>query len=81
MTTDNEIHNHIEELVAEEHRLWDDEASGGASESDRRRLEQIKVTLDQYWDLLRQRRALAEAGRDPDDASTRNPETVERYEQ
>jgi hypothetical protein len=78
---DNEIHRTIEELVAEEHRLWDDEARGGASDTDRRRLEGLKVTLDQCWDLLRQRRALREAGFDPEAASVRDEQTVERYQQ
>ena len=32
---------------------------------DRNRVEKIKVELDQYCDLLRQRRALREFGRDP----------------
>jgi len=39
------------------------------------------VSLDQCWDLLRQRRALREAGRDPGAADVRRPEVVERYEQ
>jgi Protein of unknown function (DUF2630) len=78
---DNEIHRRIEELVAEEHRLWDDEASGGSSETDRGRLESLKVTLDQCWDLLRQRRALREAGFDAEAASVRDEQTVEHYQQ
>jgi len=41
----------------------------------------LKVGLDQCWDLLRQRRALREAGRDPSAAHVREPEVVERYEQ
>ena len=43
------------------------------------RLERIKVELDKYWDLLRQRRARERAGLDPDDASLRDANTVERY--
>jgi hypothetical protein len=39
------------------------------------------VSLDQCWDLLRQRRALRESGLNPDAASARPPEVVERYEQ
>jgi len=78
---DAEIHRRIEELVAEEHRLWDDESSGGASEDDRRRLDALKVTLDQCWDLLRQRRALGGAGLDPDAAQVRDESVVERYHQ
>jgi Protein of unknown function (DUF2630) len=78
---DPQIHGTIEQLVAEEHELWERESAGTASEVDRRRLEDIKVSLDQCWDLLRQRRALREAGRDPDAAQARGPEVVERYEQ
>jgi Protein of unknown function (DUF2630) len=76
-----EVHATIEELVAEEHELWDREAAGDAGESDRLRLDELKVSLDQCWDLLRQRRALREAGRDTDAASVRSPEVVERYQQ
>jgi Protein of unknown function (DUF2630) len=75
------IHERIESLVAEEHELWDREASGNAGDAERRRLEELKVSLDQCWDLLRQRRALREAGYDPDVANVRPPEVVERYEQ
>ena len=78
---DNQIRNRIEALVAEEHRLWDDEAAGGSSEADAARLAEVKVTLDELWDLLRQRRALRAAGQDPDAARIRDAETVERYEQ
>lgn len=78
---DPQIHGTIEQLVAEEHELWEREAAGKASEADRRRLQELKVSLDQCWDLLRQRRALREAGRDPDDADVRRPEVVEHYEQ
>jgi hypothetical protein len=78
---DPQIHGTIEQLVEEEHALWEREAGGTASDSDRQRLEELKVSLDQCWDLLRQRRALREAGRDPDDAQARRPEVVEGYEQ
>jgi uncharacterized protein DUF2630 len=78
---DTRIHETIEQLVAEEHQLWEREASGIAGESERRRLQDVEISLDQCWDLLRQRRALREAGRDPDAAEVRRPEVVERYEQ
>jgi Protein of unknown function (DUF2630) len=78
---DSQIHGTIEDLVAEEHELWEREAAGNATDDDRRRLEQLKVSLDTLWDLLRQRRALREAGRDPGDAELRRPEVVEHYEQ
>jgi Protein of unknown function (DUF2630) len=78
---DQQIHGTIEQLVAEEHELWQRESAGNATDDDRRRLEQLKVSLDQCWDLLRQRRALREAGRDPSEAEVRRAEVVERYEQ
>jgi Protein of unknown function (DUF2630) len=78
---DPQIHGTIEQLVAEEHELWEREAAGSATEDDRRRLNDLKVSLDQCWDLLRQRRAFREAGGDPDAADVRRPEVVEGYEQ
>jgi hypothetical protein len=78
---DSQIHGTIEQLVAQEHELWEREAKGNASEHDRQRLRELKVSLDQCWDLLRQRRALREAGRLPDAADVRRPEVVEGYEQ
>ena len=78
---DAQIHGTIEQLVAEEHDLWEREAGGNATDADRRRLGELKVSLDQCWDLLRQRRALREAGFDPDAAKARASEVVENYEQ
>ena len=78
---DTQIHTTIEQLVAEEHELWQREAAGNAGESERRRLQDVQVSLDQCWDLLRQRRALRESGRDPGSAEVRRPEVVEGYEQ
>jgi hypothetical protein len=78
---DPQIHGTIEQLVAEEHELWQRESSGNASDDDRRRLESVRVSLDQCWDLLRQRRARRDAGFDPEQAELRSPEVVERYEQ
>ena len=76
---DEGVHNHIEQLVAEEHELWQREQAGQASDDDRKRLAEVKVALDQSWDLLRQRRALREAGLDPDKADERSGEVVEKY--
>jgi hypothetical protein len=78
---DQTIHNRIEELVAEEHQLYELGAEGGLNESERRRLEEVQVRLDQWWDLLRQRRALRDAGRDPEVAHVRDAQVVENYEQ
>src|SRR5204863_8951071 len=81
MTTEEQIHNRIEELVAEEHELYSRVGEGGLSAAEHNRLESIKVSLDQAWDLLRQRRALRESGQDPEAAHARDPEVVEGYEQ
>jgi hypothetical protein len=79
--SDESISARIERLVAEEHELRDREPSDPdqALEADAQRLRAIEVELDVCWDLLRQRRALREAGQDPDDAKARGPNTVERY--
>ena len=78
---ESEIRSRIEQLVSEEHELYERGAEGGLSESDHRRLDSIKVGLDQCWDRLRQRRALREASRDADAARVRDPDVVEHYEQ
>jgi hypothetical protein len=78
---DEQIHNRIEELVAEEQDLYGRVREDGLSASEHNRLESIRVSLDQCWDLLRQRRALSESGEDPEAARVRDPEVVERYEQ
>ena len=71
----------IEQLVAEEHRLWAREEAGEAGPDEKEQLVAIKVALDQAWDLLRQRRALRDAGLDPTDAQVRESQVVERYQQ
>ena len=76
--SDQPVRRHIEHLVKEEHRLFE---QGKLSDVDRQRLDQIKVELDQCWDLLRQRRALREFGDDPSQARVRPPKIVENYEQ
>ena len=78
---DDRIHDRIEQLVAEEHELYERHEGGALNENEHRRLESLKVGLDQCWDLLRQRRALREAGLDPEAARTRDPDVVEGYEQ
>jgi hypothetical protein len=78
---DAQIHQSIEQMVSEEHELWQRESAGQASDGDRQRLQELKVQLDQCWDLLRQRRALDEAGLDPEAAAERSADVVERYQQ
>ena len=78
---DPQVHGTIDDLVSEEHELWQRESDGNATDDDRRRLQVVKVSLDQCWDLLRQRRARRDAGLDPEQAELRRPEVVENYEQ
>ena len=80
---DADIIGRIGELADEERRLEEAHAAAaeGLNRDERARLEQLGRTLDQLWDLLRQRRALRYAGRDPDGAQERPVETVERYQQ
>jgi hypothetical protein len=75
-TTDKSVLSHIEQLVTEEKELY---AKSEMSDAERGRLKTINVELDQYWDLLRQRRALREFGRDPDEAEVRPARVVENY--
>jgi hypothetical protein len=74
---DQSVLNVIQQLAAEEHRLYEHEA---LTDADRARLTKINIELDQCWDLLRQRQALQDAGRNPDEAHVRPPEIVENYE-
>jgi hypothetical protein len=78
---DATLRDRIEEMVAEEHKLLAAAPDSGADPARHERLEQLKVELDQCWDLLRQRQAHEEFGLDPDDTSVRNADTVEGYEQ
>lgn len=80
-STDLSVPAHIQYLVQEEHRLFEQGAHGALSDSDRQTLATLQVELDQCWDLLRQRRALRETGQDPNMAEIRSPQIVEKYEQ
>jgi hypothetical protein len=75
---DQSVLKHIQQLAAEEHRLFAHEA---LTDGDRARLAKINIELDQCWDLLRQRQALQDAGRNPNEAHVRPPQIVENYEQ
>jgi Protein of unknown function (DUF2630) len=79
--SDESITARIERLVTEEHELRNREESDAAEalEADAERLRAIEVELDVCWDLLRQRRALRDAGVNPNQAKARDPDTVERY--
>jgi hypothetical protein len=75
---DNSVLRHIDQLVKEEERLY---GKGQLNVGDQKHLAELKVELDQYWDLLRQRRALEEFGENPDKAKKRPAKIVENYEQ
>jgi hypothetical protein len=78
---DSTVSSHIEQLVAEEHRLLDSAGGEGLSQEEHERLARVRVELDRYWDLLRQRRAREEFGLDPDFVELRDERTVEDFEQ
>jgi hypothetical protein len=83
MSDDESIAARIERLVAEEHRLREREETDSHDQDsltdDQQRLRAVEVELDRCWDLLRQRRALRQAGADPNEAQVRDADTVERY--
>ena len=75
--SDPKVLDHIKALHDEEQRLYGKDA---LSDDERRKLQKINIELDQAFDLLRQRRALREYGRDPDEAEERSPNVVEGYQ-
>ena len=78
---DTEVLGRIDELVAEEQQLYEREGHGDLKPGDHARLQEIAISLDRCWDLLRQRRARRESGLDPDEAAPRSPDVVEHYRQ
>ena len=79
--TDNDVLRNINVLMDEENALLKRAEHSGLSEQEHSRLNDLKVGLDQCWDLLRQRRARREFGENPDDALVRDAKTVEGYDQ
>ena len=78
---DNEILHRITSLVNEEHELRRLSEEGVLDDEQRARIKSIEVSLDQCWDLLRQRRARREFGMNPDEAKVRDESIVENYKQ
>jgi uncharacterized protein DUF2630 len=76
---DRDVISQIGELVREEHALRDRSSDQGLDDDSRARLAALEVSLDQCWDLLRQRRAREEFGENPDEASPRPVGEVEGY--
>ncbi|GAC1432401.1 MAG: DUF2630 family protein [Ktedonobacteraceae bacterium] len=79
---DTELLHRIESLVNEEHHLTQrGEEEGGLSSAEHERMKALEVSLDQCWDLLRQRRARRSAGLNPDEAKVRAETVVEHFQQ
>ena len=79
---DKEILGNIDELIRTEHELRAKVANGElSSDEERARLRSVEASLDQCWDLLRQRRARREFGENPSEAAARPVSEVEGYMQ
>jgi len=76
MTTDANLHQHINDLVAEEHEL---RRHGGLDDAGKARLSHVEEQLDTMWDLLRRRDAARDAGTDPDAVKPSSTTQVEGY--
>jgi hypothetical protein len=57
MANEQPVLNHIEELAAEEHKLWQAESAGEIDDAARERLHQVRRELDHSYEILRRRRA------------------------
>jgi Protein of unknown function (DUF2630) len=75
---DKKVFAHIKELTDEETRLYE---KSNLTDQEVKQLNKMKIELDQCWDLLRQRHALRDAGKNPNEAKVRPPNIVENYEQ
>lgn len=73
---DNSVLSHIKKLTAREEDLYGKE---NLTDEDVKELHQVKAQLDQYWDLLHQRRALRNAGENPSKAEMRSSDTINNY--
>jgi hypothetical protein len=82
MAEDADLFDRINALSHEEEALYARAADGsGIGPDERGRLEEIKVQLDQAYDLLHQRQGRRDAGQDPSRARPRSADVVEGYEQ
>lgn len=78
---DKDIVAEIGRLTGEEHQIERTHPGAAVPDSERQRLDELAVMLDQCWDLLAQRRARREAGGDPNEAQLRPASVVEHYQQ
>ena len=80
MADASSVHQHINDLVAEEHALRERLAKGEITvDEEHARLNELERELDQLWDLLRRRRAAKKAGTSPDEVESRSVDEVEHY--
>ncbi|WP_059007750.1 DUF2630 family protein [Streptomyces specialis] len=77
---DKDIFARVDALATEERALRERSVGQGLKDEERARLREVEVSLDQCWDLLRQRRARSEFGGNPDEATLRPAREVEEYE-
>ncbi len=79
--TERGILHRISSMISDEKDLRDAVAAGRIdTRTEQSRLAELERELDQCWDLLRQRRAKAEFGDDPDTSRVRPSSQVEGYE-
>jgi hypothetical protein len=78
---EDEMLGAIRRMVDAEHELRRGLADGTSVDpaATAKRISELEVSLDQCWDLLRQRRAKLEFHADPDQARIRPADVVERY--
>jgi hypothetical protein len=75
---DQSVLAHIKQLTEREEHLY---GKPDLTDDDVQDLHTVKSELDQYWDLLRQRRAFRDAGDDPNRAKMRSSDTIEHYKE
>ena len=75
---DNSVMAHIKSLTEKEELYYGKE---DLTDEDVKDLHHVKSELDQYWDLLRQRRAFRDAGENPERAKMRSEDTIKNYKE
>lgn len=76
---DQAVVDRINELAHQEHDLHTLASKRRLTDGELVRRDSVRILLDQWWDLLHQRRALRNAGMDPGAARVRDERVVEGY--